>query len=342
MSKIAFVLCHSSSELHGEIREGIIACQLAILGHDVRLFRLYVGAKTLERRYFEGLVPASFIPADNPSDPVHRHISSELLRRIDEWSPDVIVYKGIGYDVVDSVVDARSKASLHCFILGGLSVAPCLRSASLVLVEHDDQRLEVEAYLQGKTVACKTLSKYVDWATIHAISAQNVAKDFDVVNVGYFEIRKNQAALHPLFDKYRVAMVGHGEQMASVVKLAEGRSNVSFMGPLKNAEALGVIARAKVMVHTSNFEGLPRVIGEALSLGVPFVGYAHAIRARFPADSGVFLTSVEDLIPTAKALLDDPDRLAIASKQAASYAAWNYGRRAIHGGALAIDELTGD
>lgn len=341
MSKVAFVLCHSSSELHGEIREGLVACQLALHGHKVKLFRLYVGDRILNRRYFEGLVPASYFPADNPHDRVHDHVSEDLLQKLDEFNPDVVVFKGIDYKVVDSVIARRDHDSRYVLTIGGTVVAPCVKRASFIFLEHQDQRKEIVEYI-GMDIRTEVLAKYVDWETIEEIETKKAKKEFDIINVGYFDIRKNQIALAPLFNDYKVAFVGRGEELENVLGMAKGRCNVSFLGPMKNAATLGAIAQAKIMVHTSHFEGLPRVIGEALSLGVPFFGYSHAIRARFPSESGVFLLPVDQLFPAVKELLSNPDYLESVSRYARRFAEMHYGRKALSDAAEQIARIAGE
>ncbi|NJD06558.1 MAG: glycosyltransferase [Methylococcaceae bacterium] len=347
MSRIAIVLCHPSSQLHGEFREAAIACAMAFSGIEVRLFRLWGGKNVIERDYFEGFVNARFMPADNPDAPEHQHTSKALTDEIGSWNPDVIVFKGIGYDVVDDVIERRGQRSKYAFILGGGSVAPCLKVASLVFAESDKQRYQVLDYTHG-SIPCEILAKYVNWNHIRKTEEtngglDNLSKTFDIVNVGNFDKIKNQIALSPLFDRYKIGFVGHGlggQELDEVKTAAAGRSNVVFLGSLNNAETLSVIIGSRLMVHTSNFEGLPRVLAESLSCGVPFLGYAHAIQAEFPQESGVLLTTSDALLPTAASILDDTRRLDILSRSARAYALQTFSWQSLSKAVEGVAKLT--
>ena len=94
-------------------------------------------------------------------------------------------------------------------------------------------------------------------------------KKYDIVNVGYFEDRKNQIELRRFFGKRSVAIVGHGPTLEATKEAATGYEGVTFFGDLPNKSALRVMAASRLMVHTSLWEGLPRAIIELLGCRHP-------------------------------------------------------------------------
>jgi glycosyltransferase involved in cell wall biosynthesis len=213
------------------------------------------------------------------------------------------------------------------FILGGLAVDLALARADFVLTESECQVQEIRQTLE-RPLPLWTLPKYLDWDIadrLYAARRAGAGAEFDIVNVGEFESRKNQIALRPFFGRYRVAMVGTGETAAAVAAAAAGHAGVHLFGPLPNAEALGVMARARLMVHASLWEGVPRAVFEALACGTPVVAHDFAIQERFAGTTAVRLVAQDALVPAAEALLADPARLDAMAEAGRIYARARHG-----------------
>jgi glycosyltransferase involved in cell wall biosynthesis len=323
--KIFVVLCHASSKLHGEIREAIIARSLCRLGHDARLFRMW-GGDALKSEMFDGKVPTSYCPSDNPKEEIHHQVSALLVEHVCSEQPDIVLFKGMDYDLAEFLIGCLDLSRTRIgFIVGGVSVHPILHHADFVLTESQRQSREVGEFL-GRPVPVKLLSKYVNWELADQLYNNSAEpKKFDIVNVGFFEERKNQIQLKPFFGKYRIAIVGHGPMLGSVQQAAAGYRGVNFFGDVPNDEALRIISQSRLMVHTSLWEGVPRAIIESLTCGTPVVAFDFAIQGDLGETPAVRLVSGEQLEPIVGGLLDDPPRLDELSKEARRFALETHG-----------------
>jgi glycosyltransferase involved in cell wall biosynthesis len=326
--QIRIVLSHPASYLFGEIREAVLGIELIRLGHDVQIFRIHDRTELMTENFGDA-VSITYFPADDPTALPHAMVSAALLAKLGDQPPDLLLIKGVDYDVVPAILGQMAPGRTRIgYILGGVAIDPVLARADFVLAESEAQIREVRQML-GRPLPCRRLPKYIDWATVdrlHAARQAGAAVDFDIVNVGEFDQRKNQIALRPVFSRYRVALVGTGETVAAVAVAAEGHPAVRLFGALSNAEALGVMIRSRLMVHASLWEGVPRVVIEALACGIPAVAHGFAIQERFEGIGAVELVAAEDdLLPAAEALLADPARLAALGAEARAYARERHG-----------------
>lgn len=325
--KIRFIISHPASYLFAEVREAIMAGELVRLGHDVHIYRYHMQSDA-KRELFRDLVPVTYFPVDDAGVSPHRMVSSALLETLRAEAPDLLMFKGLGYEIVPRALDHVPAGSARIgFILGGAALDPMLARADFVLAESQSQIEAIHKAL-GRPLPCQTLAKYLDWEVadrLYAARHAGAAPDFDIVNVGSFEPRKNQIALRAFFGRYRVALVGAGEQLAAVAEAAAGHPDVHLLGGMPNASALAVMARSRLMVHTSLWEGVPRAAFEALACGTPVVAHGFAIQERFDGTRAVRLVSAEELVPTVEALLADPPLLAAMADEGRAYARERHG-----------------
>lgn len=144
---------------------------------------------------------------------------------------------------------------------------------------------------------------------------------YDVVNVGTFNPNKNQAALLPLADRYRLALVGDGECWEGVrSQAATSVCPVFIPGNLTREQVGEVISRSRLMVHAAKYEGLPRVVMEAFAAGVPVVASRRAMPGAFEHGVQGLLVEPEELLDAARSLLEAPERLAVMGQAARAYA----------------------
>ncbi|RAI60765.1 hypothetical protein DOO78_01150 [Roseicella frigidaeris] len=260
---------------------------------------------------FAGLVPLVYFPADDRAAAPHRAVSTALRGALTTDAPDAIVFKGIGYDIVAFVLAALTHPRPKIgFILGGNAVEPELAAARFVFAESGSQVAAVRA-AAGTGIACRILPKFVDWTVADRVHAerQDQAPHYDIINVGSFEARKNQIALRPFFGRFSIALVGGGETLGEVAAAAAGHDRIRFLGALPNADVLAQLGRARLMVHPSLWEGVPRALIESLACGTPVVAHAAAIQGRFGDGTGVRLVGTDELGTTVASLLSDPGTL---------------------------------
>lgn len=319
--KLRFVLCHPAPELYGERREGLLARELRALGHDAAVLR--AEASTAPRSTLaEGSVPFLHFPSDAPGLQAHRQGSGAMVEWLRADAPDVVLFKGMDYDIVAQCLEALDRARCRIgFVIGGTSMHRNLDAADFVLAESEWQ-IEAIARRLGRALPAARLPKHVDWASAdaaHAATRAPGAKRYDLCNVGGFEPRKNQAALAPLFGDCRIALVGDGETRAAVAALAEPHPAVQLTGHLPQPQAFHVMAQSWLMAHASTWEGVPRVILEALACGTPVIAHDFAIQARFDTPA-LRLVPAEALLPEIRALLTDRPALLALGEEARRYA----------------------
>ncbi|MFC7474976.1 glycosyltransferase [Dankookia sp. GCM10030260] len=320
--KIRFIISHPTSYLFGEVRQAIIADELMRLGHDAAIYR-YHNRPDVKCERFDNRVPITYFPTDDPGALPHRTVSSVLVERIQADSPDLLIFKGLGYDVIAHVLNQISVGTMRVgLILGGMAVDPMLARADFVLTESQGQIDAIHKAL-GRPLPCRTLAKYLDWDLadrLYAARRAGAVPDFDIVNVGSFEPRKNQIALKAFFGRYRIAMVGDGECLNAVKQAAVGMPDIHLLGGLPNDATLEIIGRSRLMVHASLWEGVPRAIYESLACGTPVVAHGFAIQERYEGTRAVRLVNTDELVPTTEALLADPVFLAEMAEEGRAYA----------------------
>ena len=313
--------------LHGELREAIIAKELHKLGHDAKVVRVRGGTQSVVVSSFGDAVDVLFFPQDEPNEDPHEITSGALLKYLVAELPDMLVLKGIDYRIAAEALQALSGTNARCaVIIGGVSEHPLIGRAGLVFTESARQADLIRSTV-ASDVRVEVLAKYLDWPGVKsAISKASVAgKTYDIVNVGFFEPRKNQIGLSLFYGKYKIAYVGHGPTMDAVRAAAEGHQGIAFLGNLSNSSVLEVVASSRIMAHTSQWEGVPRVLIEAQACGCPAIAYKSAIQGDMNDAPGVRLIDECDLVGTVDDLLSDPGRLQALSVEAHRWASELYG-----------------
>ncbi|MFC7542305.1 hypothetical protein ACFQU2_26365 [Siccirubricoccus deserti] len=193
--RIRFVLSHAGSRLYGEIREGMVAQALARLGHDVAIYRMS-GEPAMRTESFGGLVPVSYFPVANDGAPWPQLVSPALIGQLAAEPPDIVLFKGIGYDIVPLALDLLAPTTRVGLILGGIAVDPILARVDFVLAESEDQIAAIHAAL-GRPLPCRPLAKYIDWAAADAAHAAAEEPLYELVNVGKSSRARTRSACVP-------------------------------------------------------------------------------------------------------------------------------------------------
>jgi len=108
---------------------------------------------------------------------------------------------------------------------------------------------------------------------------ENKAYNYDVVFIGRLSEEKNPLQFIKIINKVRqeinyisVAIVGDGNLKSECEKMIKNlnlESNIQMLGFLKNP--YDILAKAKVLCMTSNWEGFGLVAVEAMSFGIPVI-----------------------------------------------------------------------
>ncbi|HPQ28491.1 MAG TPA: glycosyltransferase [Desulfobacteraceae bacterium] len=153
-----------------------------------------------------------------------------------------------------------------------------LRSADVIAVEgqYSAERLASAGLNRSKILWPTTVFKISDY-----MPKNNEKPDYDLIFVGSLvEVKRIDrllritAALKKKDKGIRLAIAGDGPLRASLEKLAHHlgiSDNVTFCGAVSNSEIPVYLCRSRVFIMTSETEGLPVAMLEALSCGLPVV-----------------------------------------------------------------------
>jgi glycosyltransferase involved in cell wall biosynthesis len=303
MQRLALVMSHAHRNMRGGTRDILFCAALRARGVDARIWRMHGSETTHEE--IRG-VPVTYCPSDDPTrSPLHQ-VSAALRAEIAGFEPEVVLYKGLGYRVATDMQAALPTWVRHGFIVGGNVTDPLLERASLILGEYPEQ---ISRHFPAHEAAGRALvmPKYVDLA-LAGEGAPPEAPEFDIVNVGSFaEKRKNQVALLPFAARRRIAFVGGGPRLAearAAAREAHSLRNIRFFGHIDHAAVFDVLRRARIMVHTSLVDGLPRATIEAMACGLPVIAFRDTVHGGIPPEAGL-LVSAEALPHAIRLLLTD-------------------------------------
>lgn len=111
------------------------------------------------------------------------------------------------------------------------------------------------------------------------IDVKNVEKEKTIVNVGRLSEQKNQKMLINAFnninkeiDEYKLVIYGNGElkeELIDLTKKLKIEDKVIFKGSVKNLNEL--LPKATIFVLSSDFEGMPNALMEAMAVGLPCI-----------------------------------------------------------------------
>lgn len=188
------------------------------------------------------------------------------------------------------------------------------RFAAKITIQCESYRAMYPAHLRNKIV---TIPNPVFPAKRHA--TPDVAREgrYSILCVGRVGYQKNQALLISAFaeiaDDYPDwDLVLAGEKDAGFVSPVDPHAQIVFKDAVKDVAAL--YAASHIFCLPSLFEGFPNALGEALSHGLPSVGFADCGGVRdliVDGENGLLIDERQDkaaLQAALKTLMDAPER----------------------------------
>lgn len=301
--KIAFVSQHIDEQGCYEVfnrlaKDKQIAKILTRFGYSTKHYLLNtLDKKIVLDEFFECL------PVDRPTlKKIKRktYISKYLLQELRLFTPEVIVFVGLGYRLSRWILPKIDYDCKFVFQVGGATKDPILKFADYILAETDIQ-MKIDFKYHHNINRVSILPGYVPPQSF-PISQK---KQYDIVSVGRLMDFKNHKALLPLINNYRVIIVGDGENYEFFKKISSSNRNLIVTGYLKYDNVLKIISQSKIMVHPSKSEGFPRVFNESISLGVPLIALKETIQVGLQNYETLLLVKEEDLISKTIELLSD-------------------------------------
>ena len=148
------------------------------------------------------------------------------------------------------------------------------RAAATVFVSHSDERIARGAKLVPHSAETHVIH---NGASPAAPGAKKPA--FDIAFLGRLHFQKNPEILTRILQALRplrptLCVIGSGElepTLRAHVAAAGLGDQVSFLGRQPHADALRCLARARLMLLPSRWEGLPVSVIEAMHRGIPVV-----------------------------------------------------------------------
>lgn len=157
----------------------------------------------------------------------------------------------------------------------------------------------------------------VDEPTVAIVEKRRVQK---VIWIGSIIERKRPDYLLECAKKYpelMFTMIGDGDQLAHI----QGRirdehiSNVALTGRIPNEKVYEMLSDADLLLMTSDKEGLPKVIGEAMTMGVPSIYINECYTVDYIKDgvNGFGVATLDEMIGVVQLLLDFPEKYRLLS-----------------------------
>lgn len=206
-------------------------------------------------------------------------------------------------------------SAMHTFAISGINglinkylVKKLYNKADLIFTNSLGTRNSLDQDFGIDKNKIKVIYNPIDLQKITNLCHDNVDQEYDIVNVGRLTKQKGQEYLIKALryiEGAKLVILGEGEEEKNLKKLVKRlnlEERVCFLGWQKNP--FKYIAKAKVFVLSSLWEGLPNTLIEAMACGVPVVS------TDCPSGPDEIISNNENgiLIP-----LDDEKALALAT-----------------------------
>ncbi len=219
--------------------------------------------------------------------PIKKLSVAEVRRVIRKVKPDLIHAHDMRASTVAAMAAGRIPVVAHIHNSDYRARRVSIKSLSFLLCAPRFahilwvSRSCADSYVFARRVAGKSTVLYniVDAEAIRRRADEHPHPGYDIVYIGRLADPKNPARLirilsriHDRKPDLRVGIVGSGDLEVATreaVRVAELDDSVVFHGFL--SEPLGILKASKIMVMTSDREGVPMAALEAMALGVPIV-----------------------------------------------------------------------
>lgn len=122
------------------------------------------------------------------------------------------------------------------------------------------------------------------------------------------------------FPELQFVMIGDGDKQAAVKKQIKENNlnNISLLGRIPNEEVYKEINKADLLLMTSDKEGLPKVIGEAMVCGVPaiYINECYDVDYVESGLNGFAVKDLDEMKSKLQWLIDNPAEYAKMSQKA--------------------------
>ena len=225
----------------------------------------------------------SFISSNNAIS-IHYSMAKNVVRAIQNIKPDIVVgfwIHPLFYSVpwlmgrgVKMVYSARNDPSRNYSIASRIMRWLVVRYADGLVFQTDQAREFFSKKVREKAIVIPNPT-YIKKGEYHLPAI----RDDKIVTVGRLESQKNQKMLLEAFMKVkdfypqmRLEIYGEGSQRCELEKMISSFNlggSVFLMGAFK--DIFSKIYDAKLFVLSSDFEGMPNALIEAMSLGIPSI-----------------------------------------------------------------------
>lgn len=151
------------------------------------------------------------------------------------------------------------------------------------------------------------------------VSGETKSEIRNVIWVGNIKANKRPQCLLKVarrFPQLRFTMIGDGDMQSAIE--AEKPENVTLTGRIPNDQVYDHMQKHDLLLMTSEFEGLPKVIQEAAQCGLPSIYMAENYAVDFLENgvNGYGVHSLEEMCERLSGLLADPEAYRAMSQNA--------------------------
>ncbi|MDR8391763.1 glycosyltransferase family 4 protein [Aliifodinibius sp. S!AR15-10] len=275
-----------------ENRDKWMSAILAADGHDVEL--LGVARESMEYTYKRppfGEFPVRLFRATKQHKRNKKDYCRELVDYCRFFDPDLLFLKGVdggvGIHLLDRYILPEAKP--YVFVIGGKYYNRYLPKAAAVLYETIEQKnLLMKPWwgsgnrkIPGEKLFW--LPKSIDTDLFRP--RKEIPKEFDIISAGRFIPRKNHDMLGKLSNDLDVALIGDGPMRE---KLKTTFPELKLLGAVPHGCMPEQLSRGRYFFHTAAGDFFPRLIAEAMALGLPVIGFRELIAEEvIPANCGI-------------------------------------------------------
>lgn len=143
----------------------------------------------------------------------------------------------------------------------------------------------------------------------------------EIIWVGSLISRKRPQYLLEIakeFPELNFTMIGDGEMESAIRLEAANISNLKMAGRISNQQVYEHMKKADLLLMTSDKEGLPKVIGEAMSMGIPalYIDECYTVDYIQNGVNGYGVPDLDEMKHKIRLLIDDPERYKQMTKKA--------------------------